>query len=149
MDRIALLEWVAAELGVKHGEGRNWVSKRERGIELAVDANADGTIRVHLVTAKPEQLSEFKIWADQRDAGPIPALARPSFRQGDTHGARHYFEFEWVHRSGADYASERGPISAFLTWLRGRAGLSGVTERSQRSDVEVVKRQTELTRLRQ
>jgi hypothetical protein len=85
-------------------------------MELAVDANQDGIIRVHLVSNRADLVE----WMGQlaQGFGPLPDVAVAMFRRGATHGDRHYFGFNWQHDVGDGYEIEQSRVAAFIAWLR-------------------------------
>ena len=124
MNRLAFLDWAAQLLGVNHTDDNYYVSMTRRGLGLGIDAEEDGRMRVHLFT----NVGLMVAWLQALPAamGPLPAVAPPVFRQGDTGGDRHYYGFTWQHAAGTTYENEQANVTAFVEWLRPIAEQQGI-----------------------
>lgn len=123
MDRIAFLDWAAQLLGVNHTGNRFYVTMTRRGLSLGIDAEDTGRMRVHLFSNNNNQVAWMQTLPTAM--GPLPNVASPVFRQGQTGGDRYYYGFTWQHSPGA-YINEQASVNAFVQFLRLIAAQQGI-----------------------
>jgi hypothetical protein len=123
MDRQAFLDWAAVLLNINHTGGRPYVCRQRSGLNIGIDAEDYGVMRVHLFT----EAAPLVAWLQSLPPanGPLPEIAMPIFHQR-TSAPRRYYGFTWNHASGSGYAVEQPRVQAFVDWLRPIAQQRGI-----------------------
>ncbi|MFL5346204.1 MAG: hypothetical protein ACJ8AT_15550 [Hyalangium sp.] len=124
MTREEFLEWAQEEIvAPRASEGREpfgevhyWAVHVSKGTYFAVDALANGTLRVHLYSSND---AVKQGWSARRPvAQPVPvahAWTSPGVRDNGP-GKRAYIGFEWT-ASSSDYGREKKIATLTAGWL--------------------------------
>ena len=124
MTREQFLEWVLQEVVAPRaseghepfGEPHYWATHVSKGTYFAVDALANGTLRVHLYSSDDGVKQGWNIRSPAAQPVSVAHAWTSSGLRDNGRGNRAYFGFEWTALS-SDYSREMELVMRTAEWL--------------------------------